>query len=76
MYKLDPKRVLLRKPFIAGMATALDIYGAQGLRMYDRIQQHWIAVTSQPRPSAEESIRESIATVNGEYHRLLAEQRD
>lgn len=76
MNRFDPKRVLLRKPFITGMATALDLYGAQGLRMYDRIQQQWIAVTSQPRPTAEESIRESIATVNGEYLRLLAEQRD
>ncbi len=76
MNRFDPKRVLLRKPFIAGIATAFDIYGAQGLRVYDRIQQQWITVTSQPRPTAEESIRESIATVNGQYHKLLAETRD
>ena len=76
MKRFDPKRILSPQPFITGMATALDIYGASGLRIYGRIQHHWITVMSQPKPSAEESIRESIASINGEYLRLLAEHKD
>lgn len=76
MKRFDPKRVLPPRPFITGMATAFDIYGASGLRMYRRIHDHWIDVASQPRPSAEESIRESVASINGEYLKLLAEQKD
>ena len=76
MNKFDPKQVLPPQPFITGMATALDIYGAYGIRMYGRIYHNWLTVSSQPRPSAEESIRESIATINGDYLRLLAEQND
>ena len=73
MNRFDPKRVLPPQPFVTGMSTALDIYGASGLRMYGRIQHHWIEVTSQPKPSAEESLRESVATVNGEFLKLLVE---
>lgn len=76
MNRFDPKRVLPPKPFITGMAAALDIYGASGLRVYGLIHHHWIEVMSQPKPSAEESIRESVATVNGEYLKLLAERKD
>ena len=76
MRRFDPERLLPPHPFITGMATALDIYGASGLKMYGRIQRHWIEAASQPRPSVEESIRESITTINGEYLRLLAEQKD
>ena len=76
MKKFDPANVLPPQPFVIGMYTALDIYRTSGLRMYDRIQGEWVAVLSKPRPSAEESIQESVATINGEYLRLLAEQED
>ena len=76
MNRFDPKRVLPPKPFVTGMATALDIYGASGLRMYGRIYNHWITVTSQPKPSAEDSIRESVARINGEYLQLLTDHTD
>jgi len=76
MKKFDPANVLPPQPFATGMYTALDIYGTSGLRMYKRIQDEWMAVLSQPWPSAEESIRESVATINGEYLKLLAEQKD
>ena len=76
MKKFEAESVLPRRPFLTGMTTALDIYGASGLRMYERIHRHWLTVISRPRPSAEESITESVATVNGEYQRLLAEHLD
>ena len=71
MKRFDPKRVLAPQPFITGMATALDIYGASGLKTYERIHSYWLTVIAEPRPSAEDSIQESIATVNSEYIRLL-----
>ncbi len=76
MKRFDPETVLPPNPFITGLATAMDIYGASGISMYERIHHHWLATVSQPRQSAEESIRESIATINGEYLRLLAENRE
>lgn len=76
MRRFDPEQLLPPHPFVTGMATALDIYGASGLKMYRRIQRHWIETAAQPKPSAEESIRESISTINGEYLRLLVEQKD
>jgi len=75
MKKLDPERVLPARPFVSGMSTALDIYGTSGLRTFERIRRQWITVISQPGLSAEESIRESITSVNGEYQKLLAEHR-
>lgn len=76
MKRFEPKRVLPSRPFVTGMNTALDIYGASGLRMYERIQNQWLTVISKPWPSADESIRESLAVVNGEYLRILAEHKD
>ena len=76
MKRIDPARVLPPRPFITGMRTSLDIYGVSGLTMYKRIQRHWSTAVSQPRPSAEESIRETVATVNGEFLGLLADHED
>ena len=74
MKRFDPEKVLPSQPFVTGMATALDIYGASGMRTYERIHHYWLTVISEPRPSAEESIQESIVAVNSEYIRLLAGQ--
>lgn len=76
MKRMDPKAVLPRRPFVIGMKSTLDIYGTSGLGMYEQIQRHWAEVASQPLPSAEESVRESVATVNGEFLRLLADHQD
>ena len=76
MRRFDPARILPTRPFVTGMTLAFDIYGASGLETYGRIQQRWLTIVSQPWPSAEESIKESIAAVNGEYQRLLARQED
>ena len=73
MKRFKPETVLPPRPFMTGMSVSMDIFGASGLRMYERIQDQWLAVVSQPWPSAEESIQESVATVNGEYRKLLAE---
>ncbi len=74
MRKLDPKRILSSRPFLAGMATAFDMYGAYGLDVYERIHTEWSDVNSQAYPSVDESIKESIATVNGDFLQLLAER--
>ena len=76
MKKLDPKRILPTRPFLAGVATAFDMYGTYGLKVYEKIYDEWSIVVSQPSPSANESIRESIAAVNGDFMRLLAEHEN
>ncbi len=73
MKRFKPETILPLRPFLTGMAASLDIFGVSGLRMYERIQDHWLAVVSQPWPSAEESIQDSVAAVNGEYRKLLSE---
>ena len=73
MKRFRPDKILTSRPFMTGMSAAFDIYGASGIKMYDRIHGHWITIISHPRPTAEESIRESVATVNGEFLKLLVE---
>ena len=70
---LDPKSVLSRRPFVRGMATALDIYGVHGLKTHELIWDRWQELMDEPRPSAEESIRDSIAEVNDGFLRLVVE---
>ena len=74
MAKIDPKRILPPRPFLTGMATAFDMYGTYGLKVSKKIYEEWSTVVSQHSPSAEESVRDSIAAVNGDFMRLLAEQ--
>lgn len=69
----DPKSVLQRRPFVTGMATALDIYGVRGLKDHELIWDRWQELKDGPRPSAEESIRDSIAEVNDGFQRLAVE---
>ncbi len=76
MRRLDLKRILPTRPFLTGMATAFDMYGTYGQKVYERIHTEWSTVVSQPSPSADESIRESIAAVNGEFLKLLAEREN
>lgn len=73
MSKLDPKRILPTRPFLRGIATAFDIYGTYGLQVYEKIHDEWSLAVSQPSPSADESIIDSIAVVNGDFMILLAE---
>lgn len=74
MTRIDPDKILPPHPFLTGMATALDIYGASGMKTFERIHRYWLAVNFEPRPSAEDSIQDSIVAVNSEYIRLLAGQ--
>ena len=73
---LDPKIVMSKRPFVVGMSTALDIYGRRGLKVHEQIQQEWEELLSEQMPSAEESIKESIAVVNCEYQQFLAENKE
>lgn len=74
MRKLDPRRILPTRPFLTGVATAFDMYGTYGLTVCELIHHEWSMVIAKPTPSADESIGESIATVNGDFLRLLAER--
>ena len=70
------KEILPARPFFEGMATAFDIYGSQGLDAFAQIQEEWRRANALPVPSADESIRDSIASMNREYFRLLAEHAE
>lgn len=73
--RIEPMEILPDKPFPFGMATAFDLYGMSGRKMYSRIQKHWRSIMDQPRKSAEEALRDDIAAVNNEFKRLLEEQK-
>ena len=72
--RIRTDKILPARPLMTGISTAFDMFGVNGLQMYSRIHDHWIAIVSQPCPSAEESVLESVASVNAQIHGLLAER--
>ena len=71
---LPVERILPARPFLHGMATAFDIYGAYGVEALAQIKREWDIANAEPLPSTEESINDCIATINREYRKLLSEQ--
>lgn len=74
MTTLAVEKILPARPFLHGMVTAFDLYGARGAKAIGRIYKEWDIASVEPLPSADESIRDSIATIKRDYLKLLSEQ--
>ncbi len=72
----DPESILAQNPFMLGITSAFDMYGERGLRAQVHIHERWQEAIAEPVSSAEESIAESIATVNVEFAKLIAEHAE
>lgn len=73
---LDLKIAEPEHHFITGMLTAFDMYGVHGLRAQEFVHSQWREAMAEPMPNADESIGETIAAVNVDFERLLAEHSE
>lgn len=73
---LDLKSAESEHPFITGMRTAFDMYGANGMKAHELVHSQWREAMAEPLLDADESIRETIAAVNVDFERLLAEHSE